>query len=81
TIHMFRSLKAGPLFNPIILASCQIQLERAVAFRAFHVPGLQNGVADALSRNRLDLATALAPGLLIQPFTAPSLPLTPPNAA
>ncbi|KZV79148.1 hypothetical protein EXIGLDRAFT_581905, partial [Exidia glandulosa HHB12029] len=73
SVHMFRSLKAGPLFNPIILASCQLQLERSVSFRAFHVPGLQNGVADALSRNRLDLATQLAPGLRIRPFAAPSL--------
>ncbi|EJD43316.1 hypothetical protein AURDEDRAFT_38693, partial [Auricularia subglabra TFB-10046 SS5] len=70
-VVMFTSLKALPAYNEIIFAACNLAIMRGVSFHAYHIPGLENSVADALSRGRPDSARELAPGLQIAQFTPP----------
>ncbi|KZV92827.1 DNA/RNA polymerase [Exidia glandulosa HHB12029] len=80
SVWMFRKLKAGPLYNPILLTACDLQLRHGISLRVFHLPGAKNGVADALSRGKLDLAAQIAPGLRIAPFLPPTLLSPSPDA-
>ncbi|KZV95322.1 hypothetical protein EXIGLDRAFT_588254, partial [Exidia glandulosa HHB12029] len=72
TVDMFDSLKALPAYNGILLAACERMLSSGVSARFWHVPGEMNSVADALSRDKLDLALQLSPGLVISQFDPPS---------
>ncbi|EJD39638.1 hypothetical protein AURDEDRAFT_32486, partial [Auricularia subglabra TFB-10046 SS5] len=69
---MFNSLKAKPAYNELLFAACDLALSTGVSFRAYHLAGAKNAVADALSRGLLDKARVLAPGLEIASFTPPS---------
>ena len=40
-------------------------------FRVLHIPGTQNDVADALSRNNIGLALELVPDLVVKQFQPP----------
>ncbi|EJD44846.1 hypothetical protein AURDEDRAFT_166028, partial [Auricularia subglabra TFB-10046 SS5] len=68
---MFNSLKAKELYNDILFAACDLAITSGTSFRAFHIPGLENPVADALSRGEFERARALVPGLSIESFTPP----------
>lgn len=73
TVDLFDSLAAKPDYNPILMAAVDLRIEFDVDLRVLHVPGLQNGVADAISRAKFDEARSLCPGLIIQDFTSPPL--------
>jgi hypothetical protein len=75
TVSMFNSLHASPILNPILLTAIDLLLQFDVQLRVFHVPGTDNGVADALSRFDNERALLLHHKLTIKPFIPPHLTL------
>ncbi|KIK61188.1 hypothetical protein GYMLUDRAFT_166761 [Collybiopsis luxurians FD-317 M1] len=75
TVDMFNSLSALPAYNPILMAAVDIMTEFHIDLRVIHIPGSENSVADALSRSQFALARSLRPGIRIQKFQPPHLPL------
>nr|GAT47557.1 predicted protein [Mycena chlorophos] len=70
TVNIFSSLRASPAYNKILRSAVDDLIAFNVDLRVLHVKGELNSVADALSRNKLDVARQLAPGLVINPQPA-----------
>jgi len=68
TVDIFNTLRALPDYNHLLLTAVDILHEGHHDVRVLHVPGVENGVADALSRLQLTRALELVPGLKISPF-------------
>ena len=68
TVDIFNTLRALPDYNHLLLTAVDILDEGHHDLRVLHVPGVKNGVADALSRLQLTRALELVPGLKISPF-------------
>lgn len=77
TVDMFNSLCATPNYNPILLDAVNLSLDYDFMFRVFHVPGVENTVADALSRGNIDIALQHSPMLNITTFEPPRFTLGP----
>ncbi|KZW01960.1 DNA/RNA polymerase [Exidia glandulosa HHB12029] len=71
TVAMNNTLKCKPAYNSILLHTCNILISTGIKFRVFHIAGVENVVADALSRWENDKAMALVPGLRVLPFIPP----------
>ena len=69
TVDIFNSLRCTPEYNPILKASIDITLAHEHDLRILHVPGVENGVADALSRCDFSRALDLVPELTIHTFS------------
>ena len=69
TVDMFNSYWCSPDYNLILKAAIDIIIPHQHDLRVLHVPGVENGVADALSRCDFMRALDLAPGLTIDLFT------------
>lgn len=69
TVSMFDSLSASPEYNDILRTSVDIRLKYNIDLRVLHVPGLDNTVADLLSRDKLTELIALVPTISILPFS------------
>jgi hypothetical protein len=63
TVDMFNSLRAQPLYNPLLITAIDLLLDHGVDLHVFHIPGQVNIVADALSRLRFDTIALYAPSL------------------
>jgi hypothetical protein len=68
TVDMFNTLHAKPEYNLILLMAVGFVLGTHSSFRVFHIPGEQNVVSDALSRDCYGAALSAAPGITILPF-------------
>jgi hypothetical protein len=75
TVDMFNTLRAQPIYNPLVMAAVNLALDFGIEFRVFHIPGEDNIVADALSRFRFDTLATFAPLLQILQFQPPRLTL------
>lgn len=75
TVQMFDSLKASVTYNPILFFSCGTLITHSMDLRVFHIPGDQNTVADALSRELFHVALHAQPRLRVFAFVP--LPLQP----
>ncbi|KAF6742173.1 hypothetical protein DFP72DRAFT_831252 [Ephemerocybe angulata] len=75
TVDIFNTLAASPRINPILMAASDIALESCSDFKVLFVPGIQNQIADALSRFDFDRATSLSPGIKFHRFTPPRIAL------
>ncbi|KAE9407512.1 hypothetical protein BT96DRAFT_1039619 [Gymnopus androsaceus JB14] len=75
TVDMFNSLKAKQLYNPLLLTAVDHAIRSDVKFRVGHIPGEENGIADALSRFDYTRISDLAPSMEIFSFTPPQLVL------
>jgi hypothetical protein len=74
-VDIFNSLKASPVYNPIIMTASDILLSSAINLRVFHIPGQLNVVADALSRFHNSVALSYEPDLQISLFQPPRVTL------
>lgn len=75
TVDMFNTLRAQPIYNPLVMAAVNLALDFGVEFRVFHIPGEDNIVADALSCFRFDTLATFAPLLQTLQFQRPRLTL------
>jgi hypothetical protein len=67
-VHIFNSLSCLPSYNHLLRRAVDILLSNNINLRILHVPGVDNGVADALSRCSFSTALTLNPDLKISPF-------------
>jgi hypothetical protein len=75
TVDIFHSLRCLPQYNSILKHSVDTRLATDHQLRVLHVPGEQNVVADALSRKDFVRALSAAPGMKLEFFEPPHLPL------
>jgi hypothetical protein len=73
TVNIFNSFRCQPEFNPLLRHCVDIMINKEFQIRVLHVPGVQNTVADAISRGEFDKARALIPSLQISTFQPPHL--------
>ncbi|KAG2742007.1 DNA/RNA polymerase [Suillus brevipes Sb2] len=71
TVSMFNSLAALPPYNWLLMSAVDAILASHVDFRVFYIPGVENIVADHLSRWRNDEACSVSPGLIVHSFLPP----------
>ncbi|KAJ6630089.1 hypothetical protein B0H10DRAFT_1775019 [Mycena sp. CBHHK59/15] len=67
TVDIFNTLAALLAYNPILTSTIDILFQHDFDLRVLHVPGSQNDVADAISRQEFDRAHSLVPDLIILP--------------
>ncbi|KAH7915246.1 hypothetical protein BJ138DRAFT_1132731 [Hygrophoropsis aurantiaca] len=71
-VDIFSSLRADSPYNQILMTSIDDVLLHHIDFRVLHVAGMDNTIADALSRFDNLRAEVFSPGIQINPFTPPS---------
>jgi len=74
-VEMFNSLSAEDSFNELLLFSVCILMSTNILLCVFHIPGVDNVIADALSPHLLGSAAQLLPGLQIHHFQPPHIVL------
>jgi hypothetical protein len=77
TVHLFDSLAALPMYNDILKKSVDILLSSSVDLRVIHIPGVNNEVADTLSRKDFNRAHRMVNNLSIDTFEPPRVTLRP----
>ena len=73
---IFNSFRSNSDFNEMLKCAADILIDGQHSLRVIHVPGVNNTVADALSRGDFKRAVSAAPGLVIRPFQPLSFPST-----
>ena len=71
SVDIFHSLRSLPPYNNLLKFTVTLLLKHGISLRVVHVPGVDNGVADSLSRFENDRALSLCPGLTISGFQPP----------
>jgi hypothetical protein len=71
TVHIFHSLHADPLYNPILFLAVEVMLCTDINLHVFHMPSFNNFVADALSCLLPNVAVSHIPGLSVSSFIPP----------
>jgi hypothetical protein len=75
TVDIWNSLKASAPYNATLILAISKLIEHRTDARVLHVPGVNNTVADALSRFNNSLALRLVPGIQIGLFETPHVML------
>ena len=75
TVAIFSTLRCLPHYNNILISAADALIKEDLHLRVLHIAGELNYVADAISRNRFDLAQQYVPGIVISPFSPPQLML------
>jgi hypothetical protein len=79
TVDLFRTLRATPDLNPIVLTAADLMMRFDCQLRVVHIAGEQNDIADAISRYYNSYAVTMArsrnTNLYIEGFTPPQLTL------
>src|SRR5258708_1053344 len=71
TVDMFNTLTPEPPFVLLMIWAVEIMMDHGVDIRVVHIPGVENHVADALSRSLLDATCMICPDLKISSFKPP----------
>lgn len=71
TVNIFNSLRAIAPYNQVLISAMNVVLDHHIDFQVLHVRGVDNPIADAISRFKNDLAVSLCPSLVIRPFEPP----------
>ena len=72
TVELFHAMRGkSEEYNTIIFFAVEILLQSKTSLQVFHVPGVQNMVADALSRMMVHVAVTLHPHLDVRSFQPP----------
>lgn len=77
TVNIFDSLRCLPPYNDLLKFSVSLLLKFNISLRVVHIAGINNVVADALSRYENTKAVAACPGLSISNFQPPRVTLGP----
>jgi hypothetical protein len=73
TVNIFHSLRALPPYNDLLKFTVSLLVTHGMSLRVVHVPGVENSIADSLSRFENTRATAMCPGLSISSFQPPRI--------
>jgi hypothetical protein len=71
TVDMFHSLRALPPYNDLLKFTVSKLIKFKISLRVAHISGIDNVVADSLSRFKNTQAIAECPGLTISDFQPP----------
>ena len=71
SMHIFNSLSCLPSYNHLLRRAVDVLLSHNIDLCVLHVPGVDNGVADALSRCHFSSALYLDPDFKISLFQPP----------
>jgi hypothetical protein len=71
TVNIFHSLRSLPPYNDLLKFTVSLLLRYNISLRVVHIPGVDNVVADSLSRFENTRAVAACPGLSISTFQPP----------
>ena len=71
SVDIFHSLRSLPPYNDLLKFTVSLLIAHGISLRVAHVSGVDNGVADGLSRFENDRALSLCPGLTISNFEPP----------
>jgi hypothetical protein len=75
TVDIFHSLRSLPAYNDLLKFTVSLLLKFNISLRVVHIPGEDNGIADALSRFDNPRAIDACPGLSISAFQPPRVAL------
>jgi hypothetical protein len=75
TVDIFHSLRSLPPYNELLKYTVSLLIEHSISLRVVHIPGVNNVIADSLSRFENTKAIAACPGLSISSFQPPRLAL------
>jgi hypothetical protein len=75
TVDIFHSLRSQPPYNNLLKFTISLLLKHDISLRVVHVPGVENVIADTLSRFENTKAVSANPGLSISLFQPPQLTL------
>jgi hypothetical protein len=75
TVNIFHSLRALPAYNGLLKFTVSLLLKHDMSLRVIHIPGIDNTIADALSRYDNAKAFACCPRLTISHFQPPRMTL------
>jgi hypothetical protein len=79
TVDIFHSLRCQPAYNDLLKFTVSLILKHGISLRVLHVPGVNNVVADHLSRFENTRASAACPGLSISTFQPPRVTMGQPK--
>ena len=68
TVDIFGSLCSLPPYNALLKFTVSLLIKFNISLRVMHIPGVDNGVADALSQFSNIQASAACPGITISTF-------------
>jgi hypothetical protein len=71
TVDIFHSLRCKPPYNDLLKFTVTLLLKHHISLRVVHIPGVDNIIADSLSRFENARAYAACPGLNISTFQPP----------
>ena len=75
TVNIFHSLRSLPIYNDLLKFTVSLLIKHNISLRVVYIPGVDNIVADSLSRFENTKAIAACPGLNISRFQPPRLPM------
>ena len=71
TVDIFNTLAPEPNLTPLMMRAVEVMMEKGVDVHVIHIPGVENVVADALSRSLFNTARGIRPNLKILMFKPP----------
>jgi hypothetical protein len=71
TVDIFHSLRSLPPYNDLLKFTITLLIKHNISLRVVHIPGIDNSIADFLSRFENTKALALCPSLSISTFQPP----------
>ena len=77
TVDIFHSLRSLPPSTNLLKFTVSLLLKFNISLRVMHVPGVQNTIADSLSRFENTKAVSQCSGLTISPFQPPRVAMGP----
>jgi hypothetical protein len=79
TANIFHFLRAQPPYNDLLKFTVSLLLQHHISLRVMHLPGIDNVIANCLSRFDNARAIAACPRLSISPFQPPRLTMGQPK--
>jgi hypothetical protein len=73
TVDIFNSLRCLPAYNGLLKFAISLIIKFNISLRVVHTPGVDNVIADSLSRFENTKAVAACPGLSISSFQPPRI--------
>ena len=73
TVNIFNSLRSLPVYNDLLKFTVSLLIKYNISLRVVYIPGVDNIIADSLSRFENTKAVAACPGITISTFQPPRL--------